>query len=197
MLPDEERELIRLAKNGDQKAFARLVASVETRLFQMIYRFFGNADEAKDVLQETLLQAYLGLKKFELKSSFYTWIYRIAVRSCSRRVSSSVFKFNRSSESLDADGNESLAERVRREFVSKQKSAREVAEDEENRKRVRKAISALPRKFFEVVMLHDLEELNVEEVAAILKVPKGTVMSRVNRAHHKLVKKLREEGLRS
>ncbi|MBI4387592.1 MAG: sigma-70 family RNA polymerase sigma factor [Candidatus Omnitrophica bacterium] len=192
---NEEQDLIRAAQRGNHKAFARLVVSVEERLFRMVYRFFGREQEARDTLQEVFLKAYQGLPKFNLRSSFYTWIYRIAIRTCSRRVTSASLRMERSSESFDTPLREDLAERVRREFISKQKSAREVAQDIERTSSVWKAVRNLPQKFFEVVILHDLEELSLEEVASILKIPKGTVMSRLNRAHHKLVQKLKEEGI--
>ncbi len=193
----EEQDLIRAAQRGDHKAFTRLVVSVEARLFRMVYRFFGKEQEAKDALQEVFLKAYQGLPQFNLRSSFYTWIYRIAIRTCSRRVTSSNFRMDRASESFDQPPSEGLAERVRREFISRQKSAREVAQDSERTGSVWKAVRNLPQKFFEVVILHDLEELSLEEVASILRIPKGTVMSRLNRAHHKLVEKLKEEGISS
>ena len=192
---NEEQDLVKAAQRGDHKAFSRLVVLVEARLFRMIYRFFGREEEARDILQEVFLKAYEGIRHFNMKSSFYTWIYRIAVRACYRRVGSGRFKLERASEPLDAPVGEGLAERVRREFTSRQKSARDEADTNEKVMHMRKAIQSLPSKFFEVVMLHDLEELSLEEVASVLGIPKGTVMSRLNRAHKKLVKKLKEEGI--
>lgn len=194
-MTDDEQKLIQAARGGDQEAFALLIRRVEGRLFRMIYRSLGSEEDARDVLQEVFIKVHRSLGKFRSDSSFYTWIYRIAVRTCSEKIRSGSFKIKQASEPLEVTGGEGLLERARREFTARQKSVRQEIEEEEKVVRIRKAIASLPRKYFEVVVLHDLEELSYEEAAKILRIPKGTMMSRLHRAHLRLVKKLKDEGI--
>lgn len=186
-----ENELIQAAKNGDGQAYADLVAQYQARLFRMIYRFVGNQEDARDILQEVLLSAYLALPKFRGESSFYTWLYRIAIRTCFREIKSLPYKMRKSSESIDAPRHEELVEKARREFMSRQPLVRDTLDAEERIRQVRMAIASLSAPYFEVVVLRDIEGFRYEEIAESLGLSLGTVMSRLNRGRRKLLDKLK------
>jgi RNA polymerase sigma-70 factor (ECF subfamily) len=187
-----EAVLIESAKQGNHNAFGELVQHLQPQLYRTMYRFVGNEEEARDILQEALLQAYRALHTFRGESSFYTWLYRIAIRICYREIKSKRFQARRVSEALPSEAAEALVERARREFISRQKSPRELTEQKEKIERVRRAIKSLPPKYYEIVVLRDLEELSYEEIAHALGISMGTVMSRLNRGRKKLLEKLKQ-----
>ena len=82
-----ERELIRRARAGDQDAFAELVATHADRVYAMLRRLGLDADEADEVAQEVFVRAWRGLERFEERSLFSTWLYRIAFNEAKRRLS--------------------------------------------------------------------------------------------------------------
>jgi len=187
-----ETELIESAKQGNHTAFGELVEHLQPQLFRTLYRFVGNEEEARDILQEALLQAYRALHTFRGESGFYTWLYRIAIRICHREMSSKRFQARRASEPFPSESPEALVERARREFISRQKSPRDESEQREKIERVRRAIKSLPPKYYEIVVLRDLEELSYEEIAHALGISIGTVMSRLSRGRKKLLEKLKQ-----
>ena len=187
-----ETELIESAKQGNHTAFGELVEHLQPQLFRTLYRFVGNEEEARDILQEALLQAYRALHTFRGESGFYTWLYRIAIRICYREINSKRFQTQRASEPFPYESAEVLVERARREFISRQKSPRDESEQREKIERVRQAIRSLPPKYYEIVVLRDLEELSYGEIARALGISIGTVMSRLNRGRKKLLEKLKQ-----
>lgn len=78
----DEQELIRRAQEGDQRAFEALMRLYERRVMSLIRTFIRNPADASDVFQEVFIRVYLGLKRFRLESSFFTWVYRITVNRC-------------------------------------------------------------------------------------------------------------------
>ena len=76
-----DAQLVERAQDGDHKAFEMLVERHENKVYGLAYRLMGNAADAEDVLQDAFLSAYRGLKKFQGKSSFSTWLYRLATNA--------------------------------------------------------------------------------------------------------------------
>ena len=79
-----DRELITCARNGDVNAFGELVQKYDRRILSLAFSYARNSDDAKDIYQETLIRAYRAIKKFEMRSEFSTWLYRIATNVCLR-----------------------------------------------------------------------------------------------------------------
>ncbi|MBI4431421.1 MAG: sigma-70 family RNA polymerase sigma factor [Candidatus Omnitrophica bacterium] len=190
-----ETELIDFAKHGDHAAFAELVQNLQPQLYRTIYRFVGNAEEARDILQESLLKAYQAINTFRGQSGFYTWLYRIAIRTCYREMNSRRFRVQQTAESISSQTADELVERAKREFISRQKSPREQTEQKEKIEQVRRAIKSLPPKYYEVIVLRDLEEFSYEEISKTLDISIGTVMSRLNRGRKRLLAKLKQSSL--
>ncbi len=78
----EDRDLVMYAQNGDVDAFERLVERYDRRVLSLAFSFTRNSDDAKDIYQETLIRAYNSIRKFQMKSEFSTWLYRIASNVC-------------------------------------------------------------------------------------------------------------------
>ena len=79
-----DRELVLRARHGDMNAFERLVEKFDRRILSLAFSFTRNSDDAKDIYQETLIRAYRSIGKFEFRSEFSTWLYRIATNVCLR-----------------------------------------------------------------------------------------------------------------
>ncbi len=169
----EEMELVARARGGDVAAFTALVRRYENRVYNLAFRMLGNADDAADVAQETFLAAYEGLGRFRAESALYTWLYRIAVnKALSRRRAKSSRR-----EFVPADDPSPLLT-----AASRFQAPDEVAEEKERAVIVQDAISRLPGDLRAVVILKDIEGLEYEEIAGVLKLALGTVKSRLHRA---------------
>ncbi|MEO0098897.1 MAG: sigma-70 family RNA polymerase sigma factor [candidate division WOR-3 bacterium] len=182
-LPLSEKELVRKAKEGDERAFADLVQRYEKRIYNLAYRMLQNAEDAADVLQETFLRAFRHLKKFKEKSSFYTWLYRIALNVSLRKL-----------KKRQREGGKVSIEEMGEERLIARKDGGNGAEvldyefslEEEMKKRriietVRRALAEVPPDWRSVLILRDMEGLSNEEVAEVLKISLPAVKSRLHR----------------
>jgi len=166
---------------GDIDAFSVLVDRYQDRIYSVALHYVSNPEDAIDIAQEAFIKAYSKLRTFDSASAFYTWLYRIAVNTAIDFLRK---RKSRVAESLD---DEKFTD-VGFEPESKDPSVDPlgVASRHEQARALRKAIAALSEKLRTVVVLHDVEGLSQEEVAEILKVPVGTVKSRVSRARAEL-----------
>ncbi|CAF0692445.1 RNA polymerase sigma factor [Candidatus Methylacidithermus pantelleriae] len=177
-----DRELVVRTKKGEPEAFDCLIQRYQRRLFNVIYGIVLNYQDADDVLLETLVKAYRNINRFREDSSFYTWIYRIAVNSAinwRRRA------YTRPTVSLEADEEE----RPLPEELVDQRSGRESLrrlELEELQKKLNECLSRLSYAHRVVVTLFDLEGMSHGEIAQILGCSEGTVRSRLFYAHQQL-----------
>jgi len=173
-------ELIQASRRGDSAAFGCLVRKYQDRLLSALFHVSGSRDEAEDVAQEALVQAYVKLASFAGESSFYTWLYRIAFNTAisrrrKRRGETSV------EHTRDLTGSEPLDDR-------------EPAEDrllrQERAVQVQQALAGLPDEFRSVLVLRELEGCDYDTIARILDLPVGTVRSRLHRARLQLKEQL-------
>jgi RNA polymerase sigma-70 factor (ECF subfamily) len=166
---------------GETEAFSTLVERYQDRIYSVALNYVSNPEDAMDVAQETFVKAYSNLGKFDSASAFYTWLYRIAVNTAID------FLRKRKSRPTDSLDDEKFTE-VGFEPESKDRTIdpQDMAAQREQARILRKAISSLSPKLRSVMILHDVEGLSQEEVADILKIPVGTVKSRVSRARAEL-----------
>ncbi len=187
MTEQTDQAVVKKVLAGDTDEFSTLVNRYQDRIYSVALNYVSNPDDAMDVAQETFLKAYSNLGRFDSASAFYTWLYRIAVNTAID------FLRKRKSRPADSLDDEKYTE-VGFEPESKDRAIdpEEVAAQREQAQILRKAISMLSDKLRTVIILHDVEGLSQEEVADILKIPLGTVKSRVSRARAELRRILRK-----
>lgn len=176
-----DRIIVERVIGGDLDAFAVLVDRYEDRIYSAVLNYVSNPEDAVDIAQDAFLKAYSSLRSFNSSAAFYTWLYRIAINTAIDFLRKRKGKMV---ESLDDD----KYTEVGFEPASKDPSVNPVgvAERTEQAQVLRKAISKLSDKLRSVVVLHDVEGLSQEEIAEILRVPVGTVKSRVSRGRAEL-----------
>ena len=100
---ENDFDLVNAFKRGDHSAFEKIVLKYQDRVYNLCYRFLGDKQEAEDSAQDIFIKVYKALKGFKLKSSFYTWLYRIVINTCKNRVKSLEFRRAKSRISIDDD----------------------------------------------------------------------------------------------
>lgn len=178
-----DRELVRRAQSGDKVAYDDLVQRYQERIYATIYHMTSNHEDASDLAQDVFVRAWTALRSFKGDSSFYTWIYRIAVN---RTINFLKQRRNRSTHLSLNDlevGTENDPEMV--ELVSHRTPRRDAALSE-LQQRLNSALQKLSEEHRTVVTLHDVQGLAHEEIARILKCNPGTVRSRLFYARQQL-----------
>lgn len=178
-MADEDLDLVERFQRGDVTAFELLVTKYQSKIYDIAYRYTHNAEDAYDLSQEVFERVFKSLGRFRRKSSFYTWLYRIAVNACidygrqrSRSQTVSIEEWACSHESLSADPSYSPAKAV---------------ELQELKHQIAKAIDQLPPKQRTVFILKRQEGLSLEEIARILGRSVGTIKAHLFHATHKLM----------
>lgn len=178
----EETELVDSARHGDLKAYDELVKRYQERIYATIYHMTSNHEDANDLAQESFVKAFQALKSFKGGSSFYTWLYRIAVN---KTINFLKQRKNRQHMSLnDVDFN---AEH-NPDFVAliSEKTPRREAGLTELQEKLNAALLKLSESHRLAVVLHDVQGLSHEEIAKIMHCNIGTVRSRLFYARQQL-----------
>ena len=181
------------ARNGDHEAFRVLVERYQGRAYRLAARILVDPDQARDAVQDGFLKAYRSLDKFEGRSGFYTWLYRLIFNLCI-----DMKRRDRSGRHVEWD------DEVAREVASgvpgapepesgEFEPARELARGE-LRDALTKAIDALPDDAKRTLLLREVDGLSYAEIAESLGIPKGTVMSRLHHARRRVRELLVEAG---
>ena len=167
----EDLELIHRCQSGDTEAFGQLVTKYRVKIFSMIYGIVGNECDAWDLAQESFLKAWRSIHRFRGRSSFYTWLYRITTNVT---IDSLRRKCRRSEVELDDTIPTFLP------------SPGDNYERAEIRDQVYAALAQLGPEHRAVIVLKEIEDLQYREIAEILNVSIGTVMSRLFYGRRKL-----------
>ena len=179
--PDES-ELVNRARKGDLSAYDDLVRRYQERIYSTVYHMTSNHEDANDLAQEAFIKAFQALKSFKGGSSFYTWVYRIAVNKTinflKQRKNRSLMSLN--DMDLNAEHDPDLVA-----LISEKTPRREVnlAELQE---RLNAAMQKLSEPHRLAVTLHDVQGLSHEEIAKIMDCNIGTVRSRLFYARQQL-----------
>jgi len=173
----DEKQIIRRAKAGDASAFAELVRRYSQRVYNLALRMMRNRQDAEDVLQETFLSAYEKIRDFDGRSTFYTWLYRIAVNASLMKLRSK--HYTKTFVPLD---DAETAELVKPVLVDWSQYPVDQLLDEEARNVMERAIQSLPDLYRSVFVLRDLEQLSTKETARILGLSEDNVKTRLRRA---------------
>jgi RNA polymerase sigma-70 factor, ECF subfamily len=182
--------LVRRCIAGDAEAWEDLVRQHSRRIYNICYRFTGSAENADDLAQEVFIKIYRTLSSFDSgKGAFTTWI-----TTMTRNLLVDHFrktKQDRATDSLDAGlGEEEDSATLGDRIQDAGPSADERIQRRETQEMVQKAIQKLSPELREAVILRDLQDMDYKEIASALKVPEGTVKSRINRGRMELAKVL-------
>ena len=178
----DEMVLVRKARNGDLESYDELVKRYQERIYATIYHMTSNHEDANDLAQEAFIKAFHALKSFKGGSSFYTWVYRIAVNKTINFLKQRKNKAQMSLDDLDfnAEHDPDLVA-----LISDKTPRREV-----NLAELQEKLNAAMQKLSEphrlVVTLHDVQGLSHEEIAKIMDCNIGTVRSRLFYARQQL-----------
>jgi RNA polymerase sigma-70 factor (ECF subfamily) len=182
-------QLVEEARQGSHAAFEQLVRRYSERAFRAAYRVVRDTETAEEVLQEAFLKAYRGLQRFECRSGFYTWLYRIVVNLALDRR-----RRDRPGTTTEWD-DRVVGEVDARAVLPEAEDPERAAHRREVRELVARGIEQLPDGQREVILLREVEGLSYEEIAATMGISKGTVMSRLHYARRKMVSFLKRYDL--
>ncbi len=175
----DELLLVQRAAKGHRPAFDQLVERYQSQVYRMAWRFFADPDDAMDATQEVFLKAYRSLPAFEGRSSFKTWLYRIAANTC-MTLSESRSRRQKSFIQSVVDWFTTPPAPDPSHLVVEQESRAELQQI------VQKKIAGLPEVYRVPVILRDIEGMSLEQIGQILDIPEGTVKSRINRGRRLL-----------
>ncbi len=178
-------ELVRLAANGDSDAFEALIKPHEKMMYALAFRMCGNAEDAKDCLQDSMLRIFRALPSFRGDSALSTWFYRIVNNTC---LDNHRRKKVRRAESL-----EQLAESGWNP-VDTAPDPQQRAENASLKRALSRGISLLAPEIRSAVVMRDVQGFSYEEISEVLQINIGTVKSRISRGREKLREFLTASG---
>ncbi|HTY86423.1 MAG TPA: sigma-70 family RNA polymerase sigma factor [Candidatus Acidoferrum sp.] len=180
--PVEEEALVRKARHGDLEAYDELVRRYQERIYGTIYHMTANHEDANDLAQESFIKAFQALKSFKGGSSFYTWLYRIAVNKTINFLKQRKNRIQMSLNDLDfnAEHDPDLVA-----LISEKTPHRDVNLSELQEK-LNEALLKLSEPHRLVVVLHDVQGMAHDEIAKVMDCNIGTVRSRLFYARQQL-----------
>ncbi len=174
-----DEELISRFQSGDEGAYIELVNRYRDRIYNFVFQFLGDIEEAEDVAQNTMIKLYEKKHYYKEIAKFSTWIYTIArnlanteLRKRKRRKITYLSQMSRKEKQY--------------EIPAIQNDVDKSLNDDYINKRIKKAIQKLPEHFKSIIILRDIQEFSYDEISNIVGVPLGTVKSRINRARLQL-----------
>jgi RNA polymerase sigma-70 factor (ECF subfamily) len=184
---DEDAVFVARCRRGDPDAFAVLVGRHQKRMLNIAYRMIGDYGEACDVVQEAFLSAWRGIGNFRGEARFSTWLCGIVLNHARNHLRQRSARSGREGASFDDPGQ---SEEGSQDPPSHEESAFERLERHELEARVQEGIGSLESGQREVLVLRDIQGYSYEEIGVILKLPEGTVRSRLFRARNALKENL-------
>jgi RNA polymerase sigma factor (sigma-70 family) len=183
-----DRDLVVRARARDMAAYDELIRRYQRKIYQLVYNMTSNREDAEDLTQDVFVKAYSALEHFKGDSSFYTWVYRIAVN---RTIN--YLKKRRRNQALSLDDMDQAVERDPDyvELRSRESPVRD-ATLSELQKKLNEALQTLSEKHRTVVVLHDIQGIQHDEIGRMLGCSEGTVRSRLFYARQELQKQLTE-----
>jgi RNA polymerase sigma-70 factor (ECF subfamily) len=184
----DEGELVNMASNGDLDAFNQLVLAYQNMAYNLAYTLLGDSDTAEDATQESFIKVYQNIGRFR-GGSFRAWLLRIVtntsydlLRQSKRRHIQPLFPENEVGDEVESPA----------WLVDPSASVQAVVEQTEDSTRLNQELDELPEVYRSVLTLVDLYELDYVEAAKVLKIPLGTVKSRLARARLQMQQKLKD-----
>lgn len=186
----DDMTLVRYCQNGDSEAMSCLIVKYQDRVYNTIYKICQNRDDAAELTQDTFVKVLENINTFRRESSFYTWLFRVAVNLtlnyCKRRLKLSPVSLDAENERLENDKGKLAAMLA---DPSGQDPAR-IAQQREVVQIIVNTIGQLARDYRVVLVLRDIEQMSYAQIAEVLCIEVGTVKSRLSRARTMLRKLL-------
>ena len=186
MLPDPGdavEALIQRCLQGDQLAWEQIVRQYWRKVFNVAYKFVGKHDEAEDLTQDIFLKIFKSLNTFDRRANFQTWLISISRNLCIDHYRS--VRKERETIDRDVDANELSP-------LSHDPGPVAALEQQDRVQLLREAMSGLPDTLRTAVLMRDIQELSYQEIADRLRLPEGTVKSRINRGRTELARQIRK-----
>jgi RNA polymerase sigma-70 factor (ECF subfamily) len=191
---ETDEELVRQASAGRSEAFDELVTRYQDRVFNVLTRMSGSAQDAEDLAQETFLKAYRALNSFRQGSKFYTWLFRIAVNTGFSRRRQEGRRKSHEGARLDGGSGEDSDE-WSLEAVAPERTDSDPArnlEKEQLRARVREGLREIDPDYRTILVLRDIEGMDYDGIAETLDISTAAVKSRLHRARQEMARILKD-----
>ena len=198
-----EKLLLERARQGNRHAFDLLVLKYQRRLFNVVRHILKNPEDSLDVLQDVFLKAYLGIGKFREDSTFYTWLYTIAVNSAKRYFISRERYLAYKKDPREESQGEAQGEKRppldsslplghnNNSELGHEETPERLLLCEEIQQAISEAFERLPKELRMVITLYEVEGMRYGEIAKVMGCPVGTVRSRIFRAREAIESSLR------
>jgi len=187
---ENDQELIKkIVDQNDRYSFDQIITKYKKMVFGLCFSLLFNREDAEDCAQDVFVNVYRNLKKFQFKSEFSTWLYRITVNVCKNKINSKEYRTRKKLIDLNGknkDGKEYIEPEDKNENIEIK------AEMEEENIRVRKAIMDLEFEKKTILTLRDIEKRSYEEICKITGMKLGTLKSKLARARETLRNNLKE-----
>jgi RNA polymerase sigma-70 factor (ECF subfamily) len=174
-----ERHLLEKCQKGDSQAYGLIVNIYKEQAYSIALGYVGSIDDAYDLSQDAFIKAYQHIRSFDLSRSFFNWFYQILKRICLNFIRNRKTHFNLNAIELET-------------VLSKDLTPDEQNEQQEIHKLIWKAIGCLSVEAREIIILKEFKEMSYREIASLLDIPEGTVMSRLYHARKALKKEIEE-----
>lgn len=182
-----EKELVKLLKAGDRNAFNELVAEYQSKVINIAYGMLSNEEDALDAAQDVFIKVFKSIDTFRGDSALSTWIFRITANICKDYLRKRMRTVSTVSiDATDDDDNEIFSIHYSGDSPEQATIKGEMHEN------IRQAINSLNEESRAVLVLFDIEGFSYDKISEILKIPTGTVKSRLSRARIALRKKISE-----
>jgi RNA polymerase sigma-70 factor (ECF subfamily) len=184
----DDSVLVQQSQMGDTTAMERLILRYQNRIYNVVLKMCGNPDDAAELAQETFVKVIESIDKFQGKSSFYTWLFRIAVNLTLNHCQRSSRTATRSLDAEETTEQDGTASQSLRECLSDERALdpAAVAQSRELCELAKKCLMQLEEPQRAVVVLRDIEGMDYAQIADVLNIELGTVRSRLSRARSSL-----------
>ena len=183
--PGEIEALIQRCLQGDQVAWESIVQQFRRKVFNVAYKFVGNHEEAEDLTQDIFVKIFKSLATFDRRANFQTWLISVSRNLCIDHYRS----VRQERRTIDRRTDPSALP-----VVSPDPGPVAALEQRDRVALLRQALAGLPESLRTAVLMRDIQEFSYQEIAERLRLPEGTVKSRINRGRIELAKQLRKLG---
>ena len=183
--PGEIEALIQRCLQGDQVAWETIVQQFRRKVFNVAYKFVGNHEEAEDLTQDIFVKIFKSLATFDRRANFQTWLISVSRNLCIDHYRS----VRQERRTIDR-----RADPTALPVISPDPGPVAALEQRDRVALLRQALAGLPESLRTAVLMRDIQEFSYQEIAERLRLPEGTVKSRINRGRIELAKQLRKLG---